>query len=172
MNESHNLIMNATKTRVPSFESFLQAAILTAALIIGALIFTGCKSSSGGSGAPFFIFNTSTNSIEQKSYRVSRLVVHEVLKDRGTNAIPKLQNAADDLKLLEASPQITPEQVLEILNRAKVIKNPDTAFYVQEGVLLITDDVGTLGAQNPEQLRAAARGGRRGIESMLANQPQ
>jgi hypothetical protein len=155
-------------------ESLLQAALLFCALaafttLAGCL--TGCTTTATGEKkftSLFFITGT-TNNIEAKAFRVSRLVVHEVLKDRGTNALPKLQNAADDLKLLEASPTITPEQVLEVLNRAKVIKNPDTAFYVTEGILLMTDDVGTIGAQSPEQLRAAARGGYRGIESILAN---
>ena len=152
-------------------ESIVQATLLACTLCVATVIagcFTGCGKSSEGGGQGLFFITGSTNTIENKAYRVARVVTREVIKDRGTNAIPKLVSASDDLQLLADSPQITAEQVLEVLNRAKVIKNPDTAFYVTEGVLLMTDDLGTVGAQNPEQLRAAARGGKRGIDSMLA----
>ena len=46
-------------------------------------------------------------------------------------------------------------------------ETPGLGDYVEAGVLFFTDELGTLGAQNPEQLKAAARGMRRGLESFL-----
>lgn len=150
--------------------SLLQSLALLALLVTAALP-AGCNTPAvDGTKKPvFFFLSGNTNNIEAKAFRGTRLIVFNVLKERGTNAIPKMRIASDDLKILEAAPVITPAEVLEILNRAKVLKNPDTLFYIQEGIFLITDEAGTIGAQNPEQLRAVARGGWRGIDSMLGN---
>src|SRR6478736_1530420 len=83
-------------------------ALLALTLITSAALFTGCaasgRSPNGPSGS--LLFNTSTNSIENKAYIVTRIAVAKVLQTH-SNAVPKLQIAADDLLTLEKSPTIT-----------------------------------------------------------------
>lgn len=141
------------------------AALLCLLLCIFAFVLSGCKSSSGTGS---LLFNTSTNSIENKAYLVTKIAVAKVL-EKHPNATPKLQIAADDLLTLEKSELLTVDPLLEIINRLPpdTFKDPNTGLYIEAGVLFFSDELGAVAAKNPDQLRAAARGMRRGIETFL-----
>lgn len=144
-------------------------AFATFVALAGLFLATGCKSTTGANLGGL-LFNTSTNSIENKAFIVSQLAVAKVLQTH-SNAVPKLQMAADDLLTVEKSPLITIQPILEIINRLPpdTFKDPNTGLYIQAGVLFFADELGTVAAQNPDQLRAAARGLRRGIEAVIAS---
>jgi hypothetical protein len=142
------------------------SAILIFAVLVGGLLFTaGCKSTTG---AGSLLFNTSTNSIENKAYLVTKIAVAKVL-EKHPNATPKLQIAADDLLTLEKSDLLTVDPLLEIINRLPpdTFKDPNTGLYIEAGILFFSDELGAVAAKNPDQLRAAARGMRRALETFL-----
>lgn len=114
-------------------------------------------------------FSTTPQSIENKAYLITRIAVSKVI-EKHPNAVPKLQIAADDLLILETAPVLNVEPILAIIQRLPpdTFKDPNTGLYVEAGVLFFADELGTLGAQNPEQIKAAARGMRRGLESFLS----
>jgi hypothetical protein len=142
-------------------------ALLILPFLLILIVTPGCKSPPNGSGS-LPLFNTSTNSIEMKAQVVTQIAVTKVL-EKYPNATPKLQLAATDLQILEAAPVITVAEILEIIHRLPpdTFKDPSTGLYVELGVLFFTDELGAVAAQNPAQLRAAARGMRRGIETFL-----
>jgi len=156
------------KTRIMKIKpaSVLQAIGLFLILILISFLIPGCKSADGARRS--VLFNTSTNSIENKAYIVTRIAVAKVIENR-PNATPKLQIAADDLLILENSPTLTVEPILAIIHRLPpdTFKDPNTGLYIEASVLFFTDELGTVGAENPPQLRAAARGMRRGIETFI-----
>lgn len=148
-----------------------QTPLLLVLVLVLAAVAIGCRSTNTGNGdrTGGFLFNTSTNSIEAKAAIISQLAVARVLQNH-PNAKPKLQIAADDLLIIEKSDLLTVEPILEIINRLPpdTFKDPNTGLYIQAGVLFFADELGTVAAQNPAQLRAAARGLRRGIEAVIA----
>lgn len=142
-------------------------AFLVLVLLLVLVIAPGCTTTADGKRSLAF-FNSTPQSIENKAYLITRIAVTKVI-EKHPNARPKLQIAADDLQILEQSPTLTVEPILAIIQRLPpdTFKDPSTGLYVEAGVLFFVDELGTLAAQNPEQLRAAARGMRRGIESFL-----
>jgi hypothetical protein len=128
--------------------------------IVALLTASGCASRP--------LFNTTPQSIENKAYLITRIAVSKVLEQH-PNARPKLEIAADDLLILEQAPVLNVEPILAIIQRLPpdTFKDPNTGLYVEAGVLFFSDELGALGAKNPEQLKAAARGMRRGLESFL-----
>lgn len=114
------------------------------------------------------LFNSTPQSIENKAYVVTRIAVTKVLENH-PNATPKLQIAADDLLILENAEILSVDPILEIIHRLPpdTFKDPSTGLYIEAGVLFFADELGTVGAENPAQLRAAARGMRKGIETFL-----
>lgn len=145
----------------------IQAPLALCVLCVLLFNLAGCSTSADGKRSIAF-FNSTPQSIENKSYLITRLAVTKVIEQH-PNARPKLQIAADDLQILENAPTITVEPILAIIQRLPpdTFKDPSTGLYVEAGVLFFADELGTLAAQNPEQLRAAARGMRRGLESFL-----
>ena len=154
-----------TITMKTTIRPFLFLIALIALLSGIALFAAGCKSSTGGSS---LLFNTSTNSIENKAYLVTKIAVAKVL-EKHPNATPKLQIAADDLLTLEKSELLTVDPLLEIINRLPpdTFKDPNTGLYIEAGILFFSDELGAVAAKNPDQLRAAARGMRRALETFL-----
>lgn len=114
------------------------------------------------------VFNSSPASIENKAYLITRIAVSKVIAQH-PHAGPKLQIAADDLLIIEKSDAISVAPILAIIQRLPpdTFNDPNTGLYIEAGVLFFADELGTLGAQNPEQLKAAVRGMRRGLESFL-----
>lgn len=152
--------------------SILQALALFALLVTVALL-TGCaasgRSPNAHGGTPFF-FNTSTNSIEHKGFLVTQIAVTRVLKKHPPELVtPKLIQADDDLATLEAAETISADEINEIISRLPpdTFDDPNTGLYIQGGILFFSDELETIAAQNPQQLRAAARGMRRGIKPFL-----
>lgn len=137
------------------------------ALVIVLVLAPGCSTGPDGKKSLAF-FNSTPQSIENKSFLITRIAVLRVL-EKHPNAKPKLQIAADDLLILETAPVLNVEPILEIIQRLPpdTFKDPSTGLYVEAGVLFFADELGTLAASNPEQLRAAARGMRRGLETFL-----
>ena len=148
------------KTLLMIMKRTLLAVLLSAFCILHFAFLVGCASRP--------LFNTTPQSIENKAYLITRIAVAKVIQQH-PNARPKLQIAADDLLILEQSPTLNVEPILAIIQRLPpdTFKDPNTGLYVEAGVLFFADELGTLGAQNPEQLKAAARGMRRGLESFL-----
>ena len=142
----------------------LLAALTT---VLGFALLPGCTTNADGKRSLAF-FKSTPQSIENKAYLITRLAIIQVMK-KHPNAGPKIEIAADDLLILETAPTLTVEPILAIIQRLPpdTFSDPNTGLYVEAGVLFFTDELGTLGAQNPEQLKAAARGMRRGLESFL-----
>lgn len=131
--------------------------ILLLSFALAAALFTGCASSS-----------SSSSSIETKAQTIALIAAKKVLQKHPT-ATSKLVQARDDLKILEEAEVIGTEQVLEIVRRLPpdTFSDPDTGLYIELGVLWFSDELGAVAAKNPEQLRAAVRGLRRGLDRVI-----
>lgn len=132
------------------------------------LLLPGCRTA----GNDVALFQSTPASIERKAQALTLIAVNEVLK-KHPNAAPKLQIAADDLQIIESADTLEASVIQAIIARLPpdTFNDPNTGFYIQAGILFFSDDLGTLAAQNPAQLRSAARGIRLGIEHVLANPP-
>lgn len=131
-------------------------ALLLAALTSSLLFVTGCQSPQGG------------QSIETKAQIIATVAAKKVLQ-KYPEATSKLVQARDDLRIIEDAPMITTEEILEIVRRLPpdTFSDPDTGLYIELGVLWFSDELGAVAAKNPEQLRSAARGLRRGLDRVI-----
>lgn len=109
-----------------------------------------------------------SQSIETKAQIIATVAAKKVLQ-KHPGATSKLVQARDDLRILEDAETIGTEQVLEIVRRLPpdTFSDPDTGLYIELGVLWFSDELGAVAAKNPEQLRSAVRGLRRGLDRVI-----
>lgn len=144
----------------------LKSVLCLALFTLALLAVAGCQSPSGDAVT---VFQSSPASLEHKAKAITLVAVNEVLK-KHPNAAPKLQIAADDLQIIEQAETLDASTIQEIIARLPpdTFNDPNTGFYIQAGILFFSDELGTLAAKNPDQLRSAARGMRLAIEQVLA----
>jgi len=158
--------------RTPRKSSVIGTLILLTFLLGFALPFlTGrgtVKDSANATITNVAIFQSSPASIERKAQAITLIAVREVIK-KHPNAVGKLQNAADDLQIIENASTVDAVALQEIIARLPpdTFNDPNTGLYIQAGILFFQDELGLLAAKNPEQLRSAAKGIRLGIEPFL-----
>lgn len=125
-------------------------------VLVLVLVLVGCQSPQN------------SQSIESKAQIIATVAAKKVLQ-KHPGATTKLVQARDDLLILEGAETIGTEQILEIIQRLPpdTFSDPDTGLYIELGVLWFSDELGAVAAKNPEQLRAAARGLRRGLDRVI-----
>ena len=128
--------------------------ILLAALLASPISFSGCAT------AP------TPQSIETKSKAIAFIATAEVLKKNPTLA-PQFTLASGNLKFLAAQETIDVATVLGIVNGLPALQGGDVYIYVTGGILFFGDAITQWSANNPEQIRSAAKGLYEGIDMAL-----
>lgn len=132
---------------------------LLAVIAILGLTLLGCKSAS------------QQQSLEDSIEIVAQTAVGELLIEKPAWK-PKFQEAATDLKILEATPNVTMANVIAIVQRLPVqeLKSPRGRLYVSGGLLLLqkTGAALKLDEDNSDKVQGVARALRTGIENAIS----
>jgi hypothetical protein len=157
-----------TNMKPIKFASFLQACVLLAALCLCAS-FLGCGTTGNGERKP--LISLTPQSLENKSFAITRLVATKVLEN---NPAPKyragLEIARDDLKVIAEDSAFGLADLMEVVNRLPegALGKGDNAIYIETGVLFFTDEIGEVAVNQPEQVQFVARGMARALDQVLA----